>query len=67
MMPYAEASHCSGRERTGEHIKDTEIFRESLLGVARRGPSGSFPLCFPLQRVTLKKTKNIKHYSDLQR
>lgn len=30
MMLYADASHSGGGERTGEHIKDTEILCEFL-------------------------------------
>lgn len=55
MMSYAADSHSGGGERTGEHIKDTEILYEFLLGVARRGLSGNFPLCFPLHRDNFKK------------
>lgn len=67
MTSYVDASHSGGGERTGEHIKDTEILCEFLLGVAKRGPSGNFLLCFPLHREKFKEKIKIKHYSDLQR
>lgn len=61
MMSYADSSHSAAGERTGEHVKDTEILCEFLLGVARRGLSGNFPLSFPLHREKFLRRKNPKN------